>query len=88
MPFQKGHNQSTGRPKGSTNQQSKAIREASAMLLSGQMETLEKLLPTLKPNEYLKAIAMLYKVVVPNQIHESLDVNIENIPVIDMSTWK
>jgi len=33
MPFEKGHNHSTGRPKGSTNKVSKEIREVSAMLL-------------------------------------------------------
>ena len=67
MPFEKGHNQSTGRPKGSTNLVSKEIREVSAMLLQGELETLKELLPTLKPEQYLKAIAMLYKVVVPQQ---------------------
>ena len=33
MPFEKGHNHSTGRPKGITNKVSKEIREVSAMLL-------------------------------------------------------
>ena len=67
MPFEKGHNHSTGRPKGSQNKVSKEIREVSAMLLQGELETLKELLPTLKPEQYLKAIAMLYKVVVPQQ---------------------
>ena len=67
MPFEKGHNQSTGRPKGSQNKVSKEIRDVSAMLLQGELETLKELLPTLKPEQYLKAIAMLYKVVVPQQ---------------------
>ena len=44
MPFEKGHNHSTGRPKGSTNKVSKEIREVSAMLLQGQVsnEDLDK----------------------------------------------
>ena len=48
MPFEKGHNHSTGRPKGSTNKVSKEIREVSAMLLQGQLEALQDKLPTLK----------------------------------------
>jgi hypothetical protein len=38
MPFEKGHNQSTGRPKGSTNLVSKEIREVSALLLKGNLK--------------------------------------------------
>jgi|TARA_R110000803_G_scaffold37158_1_gene80073 hypothetical protein len=67
MPFEKNHTKKGGRKAGQPNKTSKEIREASALLLGGQLETLGELLPTLKPNDYLKAIAMLYKVVVPQQ---------------------
>ena len=56
-----------GRTKNTKNHVSKEIRKVSAALLQGELETLKELLPTLKPDQYLKAIAMLYKVVVPQQ---------------------
>ena len=67
MPFEKGHNHSTGRPKGSTNKVSKEIREVSAMLLQGQLETLQDKLPTLRDSDYIKAIGLLMKHVLPAQ---------------------
>ena len=67
MPFEKGHNHSTGRPKGSTNKVSKEIREVSAMLLQGQLEALQDKLPTLKDSDYIKAIGLLMKHVLPAQ---------------------
>ena len=67
MPFKKGMQKTGGRTKGVSNNVSKEIRDVSAVLLQGELETLKELLPTLKPEQYLKAIAMLYKVVVPQQ---------------------
>ena len=67
MPFEKGHNHSTGRPKGSTNLVSKEIREVSALLLQGQLEALQDKLPTLKDSDYIKAIGLLMKHVLPAQ---------------------
>ena len=65
--FEKGNNLSKGRPKGSSNLVSKEIREFSAMLLQGELENLKAKLPTLNDSDYLKAIAMLYKNVLPAQ---------------------
>ena len=73
MPFEKGHNQSTGRPKGSTNKVSKEIREVSAMLLQGQLEALQEKLPTLKDSNYIKAIGLLMKHVLPAQKQIEVD---------------
>ena len=73
MPFEKGHNQSTGRPKGSTNLVSKEIREVSAMLLQGQLEALQDKLPTLKDSDYIKAIGLLMKHVLPAQKQIEVD---------------
>ena len=73
MPFEKGHNQSTGRPKGSTNLVSKEIREVSAMLLQGQLEALQDKLPTLKDSDYIKAIGLLMKHVLPAQKQVEVD---------------
>ena len=73
MPFEKGHNQSTGRPKGSTNLVSKEIREVSALLLQGQLEALQDKLPTLKDSDYIKAIGLLMKHVLPAQKQIEVD---------------
>ena len=73
MPFEKGHNHSTGRPKGSTNKISKEIREVSAMLLQGQLEALQDKLPTLKDSDYIKAIGLLMKHVLPAQKQIEVD---------------
>ncbi|MDA9290217.1 hypothetical protein N9P91_00335 [bacterium] len=78
MPFEKGHNHSTGRPKGSTNKVSKEIREVSAMLLQGQLEALQEKLPTLKDSDYIKAIGLLMKHVLPAQ--KQVEVEIVNHP--------
>lgn len=67
MAFEKGNKLSNGRPKGSTNKISKDIREFSALLLEQELETLKAKLPTLNDGDYLKAIAMLYKNVLPAQ---------------------
>ena len=72
--FQKGKEKTGGRIKGtSTNKVSNEIRLASAMLLEGQIDVLEQLLPTLKPNDYLKALQMLFKVAVPQQRQIEVD---------------
>ena len=73
MPFEKGHNHSTGRPKGSLNKVSKEIREVSAMLLQGQLEALQEKLPTLKDSNYIKAIGLLMKHVLPAQKQIEVD---------------
>ena len=67
MAFEKGNNLGKGRPKGSSNLVSKEIREFSAMLLQGELEILKAKLPTLNDGDYLKAIGMLYKNVLPSQ---------------------
>ena len=67
MGFLKGNNLSNGRPRGASNKVSKDIREFSALLLQGELETLKAKLPTLNDSDYLKAIAMLYKNVLPSQ---------------------
>ena len=87
MPFEKGHNQSTGRPKGSTNIISKEIRELSAMLLQGELENFKEKLPKLKDADYIKAIGMLMKHVLPAQRQIELDTTLEHtqfqIEIID-----
>ena len=67
MAFEKGNKLSSGRPRGAINKVSKDIREFSALLLEQELETLKAKLPTLNDGDYLKAIAMLYKNVLPAQ---------------------
>ena len=43
MPFQKGKEKTGGRVKNQPNKTSKEIRDASMLILSGQIETLENL---------------------------------------------
>jgi len=67
MPFKKGMQKTGGRTKGVNNNVSKEIREVSAMLLQGQLEALQDKLPTLKDSDYIKAIGLLMKHVLPAQ---------------------
>lgn len=67
MAFEIGNKLSTGRPKGAVGKTSKDIREFSALLLQGELENLKAKLPTLNDSDYLKAIAMLFKNVLPAQ---------------------
>ena len=67
MGFEKGNKHSSGRPRGAINKVSKDIREFSALLLEEELDTLKAKLPTLNDGDYLKAIAMLYKNVLPAQ---------------------
>ena len=91
--FQKGHTKTGGRTKNQKNHVSKEIRKVTAALLQGELETLKELLPTLKPDQYLKAIAMLYKVVVPQQrqiehdnINEPTEITVEIIDRLSQVT--
>ena len=93
MPFKPGHEKTGGRTKNQKNHVSKEIRKVSAALLQGELETLKELLPTLKPDQYLKAIAMLYKVVVPQQrqieqenINEPTEITVEIIDRLSQVT--
>ena len=71
--FKPGNKHGKGRPKGSTNKTSKQIREVSAMLLSKEMGKLQKKLPKLNDADYLKALSMLYKYVIPTQKQIEVD---------------
>jgi len=95
MAFEKGNNLGKGRPKGSYNLVSKDIREFSAMLLQGELENLKAKLPSLNDSDYLKAIGMLYKNVLPaqKQIEQTepehpLNFEIEIIDKLDQVTNK
>ena len=67
MPFKKGDKKISGRKKGSKNLVSKEIRKCAALLLENELEVFKDKLPTLNDSDYLKAIAMLFKHVLPSQ---------------------
>jgi hypothetical protein len=73
MPFKKGMQKTGGRTKGVSNNVSKEIREVSALLLQGQLEALQDKLPTLKDSDYIKAIGLLMKHVLPAQKQVEVD---------------
>tara|TARA_R110001606_G_scaffold242206_1_gene390141 strand:- start:185 stop:520 length:336 start_codon:yes stop_codon:yes gene_type:complete len=73
MPFKQGRAKTGGRAKGSSNKTTKDIREVAAMILSNEMEGLENRLPDLKDSDYIKAIGMLMKAVLPSQKQIELD---------------
>lgn len=62
MPFEKGHNKSKGRPKGSPNKATKKRREFISKLLDDQEDEIKKALEKLRkdsPKDYLNIIATL-----------------------------
>ena len=69
MPFEKGHKQSNGRPKGTKNKTSEELKEFYVELLSNNVEkmqaALDALIPT--PKEYLAAIDKISNKVVANK---------------------
>ena len=87
MSFKKGMQKTGGRKKGVTNNISKDIREVSAMLLQGELENFKEKLPNLKDADYIKAIGMLMKHVLPAQRQIELDTTLEHtqfqIEIID-----
>ena len=73
MPFKKGDKKISGRKKGSKNLVSKEIRKCAALLLENELEVFKKKLPRLNDSDYLKAIAMLFKHVLPAQKQVEVD---------------
>jgi len=73
MPFKKGDKKISGRKKGSKNLVSKELRKCAALLLENELEVFKKKLPRLNDSDYLKAIAMLFKHVLPAQKQVEVD---------------
>ena len=67
MPFKPGNKKKGGRKKGTKNLVSKEIRANAALLLESELDVFKEKLPTLSDADYLKAIAMLFKHVLPSQ---------------------
>ena len=67
MPFEKGHTYGKGRPKGSTNKNSREIRELITQIVSDNLDETKQRLSNLKDADYFKAMGMLMKHVLPAQ---------------------
>ena len=67
MPFEKGHTYGKGRPKGSTNKNSREIREMITQIVSDNLDETKQRLSNLKDADYFKAMGMLMKHVLPQQ---------------------
>lgn len=65
MPFEKGHNKATGRPKGSANKSTSQIREAYTNLLNDNLDQLKEDFKELEPKERIKLFLDMSKYIVP-----------------------
>ena len=81
MPFEKGHTQATGRPKGSSNKATSKVRNAYTDLLEGNLEQLKEDFKELEPKDRIKLFLDLSKYVIPQlkqsevKLEGSLDIN-------------
>ena len=78
MGFQK-NNSFGSRTKRGKSKISKDLREVSAMILDGEMDNLKNRLPSLKDGDYIKAIGLLMKHVLPAQKQVEMDIEQEEI---------
>ena len=76
--FKKGNTYGSKTKRGK-NKNTKELREVSAMILSGEMNNLKERLSTLKDSDYIKAIGMLMKHVLPAQKQVEMEVDKEEI---------
>ena len=67
MPVEKGHTYGKGRPKGSTNKNSREIRELITQIVADNLDETKQRLSNLKDADYFKAMGMLMKHVLPAQ---------------------
>lgn len=65
MPFEKGHNKATGRPKGSSNKATSKVRDSFTKLLEDNLEQLKDDFKELEPKDRIKLFLDLSKYVVP-----------------------
>ena len=71
--FQKGHEKIGGRQKGTQNKTSTEIRKNATIMLQSELDVLKEKLPKLNDSDYIKAIALLFKHVLPSQKQIEVD---------------
>jgi len=81
MAFTKGHNHSTGRPKGSQNKVTREIKQGFEALLHNNVEKLQADLDALEPKDRLQALTNLSKYILPTlkQSEVSLDAQVNGV---------
>jgi len=84
MPFEKGHNKATGRPKGSYNKATSKVREAYTKLLEDNLEQLKEDFAELDSKDRIRLFLDLSKYVIPQLKQTELKNSEENpiVPVI------
>jgi len=81
MPFEKGHDKATGRPKGSSNKATSKVRDSFKELLEDNLEQLKEDFKELDPKDRIKLFLDLSKYVIPQlkqtevKLEGSLDIN-------------
>jgi hypothetical protein len=81
MPFEAGHNLSTGRPKGAENKETKKLREAIAAITTGGIEDFQAVMAELREenrNKYAEYYLKLLEYSMPKM--RSVDTNISVDP--------
>ena len=93
--FSKGNTYGKGRPLLSSNKVTSEIRDLGADLLKGEIEVFKEKLPTLNDSDYIKAIGLLVKMVMPQlrstqveDVTEPMSISVEIIDRIDQVTDK
>lgn len=81
MAFSKNNNYSTGRPKGSRNRNTEALRGYLLELLQDNKEQLKEDLEELEPFQRVQTYIQLAKVVLPALKQIDLDANVTNKPM-------
>ena len=80
MAFTKGHKLATGRPKGSSNNNTSKVRESFKNLVEDNLDTIKSDLEALEPKDRLKTILELAKFVIPTLKAQELKVESDNLP--------
>tara|TARA_R110000796_G_scaffold70457_2_gene160294 strand:- start:7181 stop:7462 length:282 start_codon:yes stop_codon:yes gene_type:complete len=85
MPFEKGHNKSTGRPKGTSNKATSKVRESFTSLLEDNLGQLKEDFKELEPKDRIKLFLDLSKYVIPqlkqSEIKLEGEVNISDFDI-------
>lgn len=83
MPFEAGHNKSTGRPKGSKGKINEKVRSLVSQLVDNNLEGMQKDLDSLTPSQRIKMQIELMKFVIPT----CKSVEIEEVPTSERPSW-
>lgn len=88
MPFEKGNNLGTGRPKGKPNKTTQEVREMFQCLLEDNLNQLQNDIQALEPKDRVKTLMDLAKFVIPTLKSTELKAERDkNFKGIDISMW-